>query len=211
MKIKKIGHCCLVVDINGQKIMTDPGSFSSAQKNETGIGLILYTHEHTDHYHLEILKEVLKNNPDAKIITNSSVGKLLTEAGIDFSKVEDGESFDFNGVKIKGFGTLHAEIYESMGRVQNTGYMIDSFCFLGDSFENPNCSVDILALPVAGPWMKMKDALEFAKSIKPRICFPIHDAFIQDWASFIWKWPETVLPQFNIQFKKLELGKEEDL
>ncbi len=62
MKIKKIGHCCLVIEINGKRIMTDPGSFI----NRTGknwkqcIDLILYTHEHQDHYHLETLKEFLK-------------------------------------------------------------------------------------------------------------------------------------------------------
>lgn len=211
MKIKKIGHCCLVVDINGQKIMTDPGSFSTDQKNETGINLILYTHEHQDHYHLETLKEVLKNNPSVKIITNTAVGKLLTEAGIEFTKVEDGESFDFNGVEIKGFGNLHAEIYGTYGQVQNTGYMIDSLCFSGDSFNNPNTKVDILALPITGPWMRIKDALDYAKMLKPRIVFPVHDAHIKEWAEFIYRVPTNILKEDNIEFKKLELGKEEDL
>jgi L-ascorbate metabolism protein UlaG (beta-lactamase superfamily) len=210
MKIKKIGHCCLVVNINGQKIMTDPGSFSTEQKNETGIDLILFTHEHQDHYHLETLKEVLKNNPDAKIITNVAVGKLLTEAGINFTKVEDGESFDFNGVKIGGFGNLHAEIYNTYGRVQNTGYMINDLCFPGDAFENPNAKVDILALPVTGPWMRIKDAIDYAKMLKPRIVFPVHDAHIHDWADFIYRVPENILKESNISFKKPELGKEEE-
>ncbi|MCE9549212.1 MBL fold metallo-hydrolase [Candidatus Nomurabacteria bacterium] len=211
MKIKKIGHCCLTIEINGHKIMTDPGSFSVAQKNESGVSLILYTHEHQDHYHLETLKEVLKNNPNTKIITNTAVGKLLTEAGIDFIKLEDGESFDFNGIKIKGFGNLHAEIYNTYGRVQNTGYMIDGLCFPGDAFENPNTSVDILALPITGPWMRIKDAVDYAKNLKPRIVFPVHDAHIQDWASFIWSGPENFLKEAGIKFKKLELGKEEDI
>jgi L-ascorbate metabolism protein UlaG (beta-lactamase superfamily) len=211
MLIKKIGHCCLVVSINGKRIMTDPGAFSSDQKNETGIDLILFTHEHQDHYHLDTLQEVLKNNPSAKIITNTAVGKLLTEAGIDFTKVEDGETFDFEGIKIKGFGSIHAEIYGTYGRVQNTGYMIDGLCFGGDALEDPKQKVDILALPVAGPWMKSKEAIDYAKALNPRIVFPVHDAFIHEWANFLYKLPETMLGEVDIKFKRLELGKEEEL
>ncbi|MBY0376910.1 MBL fold metallo-hydrolase [Patescibacteria group bacterium] len=211
MKIKKLGHCCLVIETNGKRIMTDPGSFSVLQKEEKDIDLILYTHEHQDHYHLETLREVLKNNPNAKIITNTSVGKLLTAENIDFTKVEDGELFDFEGISIKGFGNLHAEIYETYGRVQNTGYMIDKLCFSGDAFEDPKMEVDILALPVTGPWMRIKDAIDYAKKLKPRIVFPVHDAHIHDWAEFIYRVPANILKESNIEFKKLELGKEEDL
>ncbi len=171
MKIKKLGHCCLVVNINGTKIMTDPGAFSTTQKNEIGINVILYTHEHQDHYHLESLQEVLKNNPNVKIIANTAVGKLLKEAGVDYTLVEDGQTIEIEGVVIRGFGNIHAEIYGTYGRVQNTGYMIDSLCYPGDAFENPNCEVDILALPVVGPWMRAKDAIDYAKLLKPRIAF----------------------------------------
>jgi len=191
--------------------MTDPGSFSTSQKNETGIDLILYTHEHQDHYHLDTLKEVLKNNPQAKIITNTAVGKLLIEAGIEFNKVEGGETFDFSGINIKSFGNLHAEIYNTYGRVQNTGYMINNLCFPGDAFENPQSEVDILALPITGPWMRIKDAIDYAKMLKARVVFPVHDAHIHDWADFIYRVPENILKEDNILFKKLELGKEEEL
>ena len=191
--------------------MTDPGSFSTLQKEEKGIDLILYTHEHQDHYHLETLQAVFKNNPNATIVANTAVGKLLTEAGFKFTKVEDGETLDFHGVKIKGFGNKHAEIYGTYGQVQNTGFIIDSLCYPGDNFENPNCKVEILALPISGPWMRIKDAIEYAKKLNPKVAFPVHDAYIHDWASFIYKGPEMWLNEADIKFKKLELGKEENL
>ncbi len=191
--------------------MTDPGAFSTLQSEEKSISAVLITHEHSDHLHVESLKRVLDNNPNALVITNAAVGELLKEAGIDYKIVEDGESLEVRGSVIRGFGNLHAEIYEDMSRVQNTGYMVDDLCYPGDAFENPNCKVDILALPVAGPWMRMKDAFLYAKLLKPRISFPVHDAFIQDWATFMWKWPGMVLPKFGVEFKKLEIGKEENL
>lgn len=191
--------------------MTDPGAFSTLQFEEKNINVILITHEHQDHLHIDSLKKVLVNNPDVIVITNTAVGKLLDEAGIKYVKIEEGQKHDFNGVNISGFGSKHAEIYGTYGQVQNTGYMIDSLCYPGDSFADPKVKVDILALPIAGPWMKIKDAVDYAKSIKPRIVFPVHDAFIHDWAAFIWRGPENFLKEAEIKFKKLELGKEENL
>lgn len=212
MKIKKLGHCCFVAEPKeGVRIMTDPGAYSILQIAEKDIDVILITHEHSDHLHIDSLKDVLKNNPKAIVITNTSVGNILDKNGIMYTKVEEGERYEIEGVKISGFGNVHAEIYEDFGRVQNTGYMIDNLCYAGDSFNYPDADVDILALPVAGPWMKISDAIDYAKNIRPRICFPVHDAIVQDFATFFWKIPETILGEDNILFKKLELGKEEEI
>jgi L-ascorbate metabolism protein UlaG (beta-lactamase superfamily) len=213
MKIKKLGHCCMVVEINGKRIITDPSNFNYGgdSVSERGLSLILITHEHSDHLHIDTLKEILKENPQAKVISNSSVGKLLSDVGIEYIKVEDGESYDFEGISIKGFGDKHAQIYEDYGQVQNTGYMIDSLCYPGDSFNSPNAQVDILALPVLGPWMKMKDAIDYAKEIKPRICFPVHDGPLKSFATFIYSIPDHFLSKVGITFKNLELGKEEEI
>jgi len=212
MIIKKLGHCCFVVEPkDGVRIMTDPGAFSTLQIEEKNISAILITHEHSDHLHVDSLKEVLKNNPMAIVITNTAVGKILEELEIKYIKVEEGVKYEIQGVNIVGFGDRHAEIYEKFGEVQNTGYMIDNLCYAGDSFNYPNAEVDILALPVAGPWMKIKDAIDYAKNIRPRICFPIHDAIMQDFATFVWKIPEKLLKEDNIDFKKLEIGKFEEI
>ena len=213
MKIKKLGHCCLVLEINGKRIMTDPGApdYSGFPINEFDIDVILFTHEHMDHFHVDSLKEIIKHNPKAIIITNNSVGKLLDVENMKYIKVEDGEVYDFQGLKIKGFGDKHAQIYEEFGQVQNTGYMMEGFCYPGDSFSMPNEKVDILAFPVIGPWVLMKDAIDYVKKINPRIAFPVHDAVLKDFAKFIYTIPEHFLTKVNIKFKKLELGKEEEL
>jgi L-ascorbate metabolism protein UlaG (beta-lactamase superfamily) len=195
----------------GVRILTDPGAFSTAQNEIKNISAVLITHEHPDHLHIDSLTKVLENNPTAVVITNTAVGRLLEEAGIAYMRVERGQKYDLNGVNIAGFGNIHAEIYGTYGRVQNTGYMIDTFCYPGDAFENPNSRVDILALPVTGPWMRIKDAIDYAKAIKPRIAFPVHDAHIQDWASFIWRVPESLLAEAGIRFIKPTEEKEEDL
>ena len=179
MKITKFGHCCLLLEVEGMRLLTDPGSFTTAQNVLKDVDAILITHEHADHYHLESLKQVIENNPQAAIITNGSVGKLLEAEEIVYTRVGDGEQANIGRVKIEGFGREHAPIYDTMGLVENAGYMIaDKFYFPGDNFHNPGQPVDILALPVAGPWMKMSEAIDFAKEIKARTAFGVHDGMI---------------------------------
>ena len=181
MKITKLGHCCLLLEENGVKIMTDPGSFTiEVQEQVTELDAILITHEHQDHFHADSVKVLHAKNPNATVITNAAVGKLLKELNIPHTQVGDGESTEVKGTIIEGYGKDHAPIYSAMGLVENTGYMIgNTFYFPGDNFHAPGKPVDVLALPVAGPWMKMSEAIDFAKIVKPRIAFGVHDAMIQ--------------------------------
>ncbi len=212
MKVTKLGHCCFVAEPkDGIRVMTDPGAFSTLQNEEKNISAVLITHEHQDHLHIESLKKVLENNPKALVITNASVGKLLDEAGIKYIKLEEGGKHDLGGVDISGFGNVHAEIYGIYGQVQNTGYMIDGLCYPGDAFSYPDAKVDILALPVAGPWMKLKEAIDYSKNVNPRVAFPVHDAILSSFTSFVPKIVDHFLQEQGVVLKVLELGKEEIL
>ena len=212
MKVTKLGHCCLVVEVNGKRIMTDPGSYTIAeQEAEKNIDLIVITHEHSDHLHTESLKNILANNPSAIVVTNTGVGKIIGEAKIKYKKLEDGQSGNFAEVYLEAHGDKHAEIYQDFGMVQNTGYFIGKDLFYpGDSFTNPNKKVQILALPVLAPWLKIKESIEYAIALKPRVAFPVHDWNIKN-ASFLNKIPPIALAKHNVEFKILEIGKEENL
>ncbi|QQR49971.1 MBL fold metallo-hydrolase [Candidatus Nomurabacteria bacterium] len=200
MLIKKLGHCCLHIKLPNLTILTDPGSYSTLQNEVKGIDLILITHEHGDHFHIESLKKVLMNNPDAKIITNVSVGKLLDVENIPYSIISDGQSTTIENILIEGFGTLHEEIYDGWGRVENTGYFIDNKLFYpGDAFTDPKKPVDILALPVSGPWMKIHEAIDYALLLKPRVVFPVHDAILKN-PGLGHAVPSKFLLESNIEF-----------
>ncbi len=211
MRITKLGHCCLIVEIKGKRILTDPGSYSTLQDEQKNIDIILITHEHGDHLHIESLKKVLVNNPSAQIITNTAVGKLLDVESIKYQILEGTTSGTFLGVLLEAFDARHEEIYEEFGQVQNTGYFIENTLFYpGDAFYNPGKPVDILALPVAGPWMRLKRAIEYGKEIKPRICFPVHDGILVN-PELGSRLPSMILPKLGIEFRVLEIGKEEEI
>jgi L-ascorbate metabolism protein UlaG (beta-lactamase superfamily) len=180
MKITKLGHCALILEEDGVKILTDPGTYTIEQnKLVRGINIILITHEHGDHFHIESIQEIIKNNPTATVVSNSAVAKLLGEKDIACTIVGDTQSAEVNGIIIEGFGKDHAPIYGTIGLVENTGYMVaGKFYFPGDAYYAPGKPIEILALPVAGPWMKISEAIDFAKKVKPKNAFGVHDGMI---------------------------------
>lgn len=210
LKIKKLGHCCLLIKIGGLTILTDPGNFSSEQDSVSGIDLILVTHEHADHLHVDSLKKVLKNNPKAEVITNSSVGKILDAENIKYKIIENGQVFDFSELLIESFDGKHEEIFENFGQVQNTGYFIGGRLFYpGDSFIDPKKPVDILALPVAGPWCKIGYVIRYALKLKPKNVFPVHDGMlIKDRVGGSHKVPQKILTENGINFAGMLEGEE---
>jgi len=200
----------LVIEENGVRIMTDPGAWTTAQNEVKNIDIILITHEHPDHLHVESVKKVLENNPSATLITNSAVGKILASENIQHEILENGGNNTVKNIGLEAHGEKHATIYEDFGQVQNTGYLVAGRLFYpGDAFFNPEKSVEILALPVAGPWLKISEAVDYAIELKPRIAFPVHDEMINT-AMFSGHHavPQMFLPKAGIDFQAFEKLKE---
>lgn len=211
MKITKFGHCCMLVEENGLRVLTDPGDYTTAQTEVKNIDVILITHEHADHLHVESLKTALLNNPQAKVVTNGGVGAILDKEGIVWTLVDGGKETTEKGVCIEGMGKDHAEIYKTWKSVENTSYFIgERFFYPGDVFYRPNRPVKILALPVAGPWLKISEVIDYAIALKPEVVFPVHDGSLTR-PAFINRVAGTVIGGMGINFKPLDLGKEYEL
>ncbi len=178
MKISKFAHSCLLLEVDGASILTDLGSWNPEVPEVSDLSAILITHEHADHFDVEKLKTLIAKNLTAKVITHVAVGEKLREAGIDYTPIESGERVEVNGVAIESCGTDHAIIYGKTSPCRNTGYLIaDKFYIPGDALhDTPSKQVEILALPTGGPWMKVAEAVDYAKSLKPKVVIPIHDA-----------------------------------
>ncbi len=215
MKVTKLGHCCLLIEEEGVRILTDPGSYSTRQNEVKNIDIVLITHEHADHLHIDSLRTVIANagQKGLLIITNKGVAKILDKEGISYELIEHGQKMEFKGILIEGFGTKHADIHASISPVDNTGYFIHNRLFYpGDAFTHPGKPVDILALPVAGPWLKISDALAYAEEIKPKTAFPVHDGMLHhDRLGPVHRLPTSVLAERGIKFIILEEGKETEL
>ncbi|MBX4210902.1 MBL fold metallo-hydrolase [Candidatus Parcubacteria bacterium] len=208
MKITKIGHCCLLVEEKELRILTDPGTYSDGQNEIKNIDIVLITHEHADHFHIDSLKIVLSNNPQAKVITNTAVGNLLDKEKIPYEKLEHGGTLTVKETLLEGFGEKHGLIYKTIPPVQNTGFFIANRLFYpGDAFINPQKPVEILALPIAGPWMKISEAIDYALEVAPKIAFPVHDGILKN-PGMMNRLPPQILEPKGIKFAPLDLEKE---
>lgn len=210
MKVTKIGHCCLLIEVFGKTLLTDPGNYSDAQNRVKGIDIILITHEHQDHIHVDSLRAVLKNNPQAVVVTNKAVATLLDEAKIAYVLIADGERKQFDNLTVQALEAEHAEMHSEWPRVLNSGFFIaDQLFYPGDALIDPQRPVEILALPVAGPWIKIGEAIEYALRIKPRFVFPVHDAILKQ-PGVAHRLPATILPNHGINFTVIADGESKE-
>ena len=223
MKIHKLSHCCLVIDLkvsgdksgegHSRRILLDPGFYSVEKHIKVNkIDIVLITHEHADHFHIESLKELINNHPDIEVITNDVVGDLLAKEGIEHRIMEHGNIIDTKGVHVEAYGEKHALMHKTIPQVSNVGFFIEEkiseskshkFFFPGDAFTLISKEIDILALPVSGPWMKISEAIDYALQMKPKKAFPVHDAIRFGSAHLL---PEKILGANGIEFIKLEEG-----
>lgn len=215
MHIKKLAHCCLVIDLKNKegkpcRILTDPGIYSLEQHDKVAhADIILITHEHRDHFHMESLKALIKRAPDAMVITDVGVGAILAKEGIKHHVMEHGNTIDAKGIHIEAYGRDHAPLHSSLPLMSNVGFFIENKLFFpGDAFTDPQKTVDVLALPTVGPWMKISEAIDYALHLKPRIAFPVHDAM---GSAFQNDFVNRFMSQNGIEFIKLENGGTADI
>jgi L-ascorbate metabolism protein UlaG (beta-lactamase superfamily) len=202
----------MVIKVNNLTILTDPGGFTTGQNEVTGIDVVLITHEHPDHLHIDSLKKVLEHNPGALVITNKSVGALLDKEQIQYQVVSHGQNIKIKDIVIEGFGEKHADIYKTITPVENTGYFINSALFYpGDALTNPGKPVEILALPVVGPWLKASEVIEYGLALMPKKVFPVHDGMVNEFGYVFTRFPAKILGDAGIQWIALELNMETEL
>lgn len=207
MRIHKIGHSCFVAEESGVRVLFDPGEYASGYEEIRDLSAIVITHEHKDHVSIEALRVLLSNNPNILVATNEGVGAMLSAEGITYQVVGAGGMTNISGVSLRGFSAPHAQIYGPVP-AENIGYLFaEKLYHPGDSLIVPPVAIDVLALPVAAPWMKLSEGIDFALSLKPSVCFPIHDGMlIPERSGSHHVFPGRVLPPAGVRFVPLKNG-----
>ena len=183
MRITHLGHACLLVEAGRQRILLDPGAFSSRIADVTGLDVIMVTHQHADHVDLQRLPALLEINPQARVYAEPQAAAAMDEAGMSAEHTVAGQTLTFGPVQITPVGEKHALINEALPRVGNLGVVLrtrgePSLFHPGDAYDCEPEQIDILALPLNAPWTASRDTIAFAQRISPRVCIPIHDALL---------------------------------
>ncbi|HEY5695786.1 MAG TPA: MBL fold metallo-hydrolase [Candidatus Saccharimonadales bacterium] len=179
MKLTKYQHACFTVEKDDQMLVVDPGEFSSDFLPANNIVAIVLTHEHADHYDPEQLAAIMDKNPEAVIVGHPDVISKIEV--FKTQSVNAGDKLTVGLFSLEFFGSTHALIHRSKPPVANLGVLVNELLYYpGDSFTLPGRTVDTLALPAGGPWMKVGEAMDFLEVVKPRLAFPTHDAVLSD-------------------------------
>ena len=196
----------MLIEKDALRILIDPGIYNE-HPPVANIDVLLLTHEHSDHFHIESVKKIVSDNPGIEVITHQSVMELLRTENIPATIIADGENLDRKGVQIGSRGHTHTHVHPDVAVCVNTGYLIaNKLFFPGDSFHIPPEKVEVLALPVAGPWMKLSEAIDYAKTIAPRVVFPVHDGMLKDTALGSTRdFPRKMLEPLGIEFKDMRV------
>lgn len=174
MKVTRFPQSCLLLEQDGHAIVIDPGvHFLKTHTIDElkGVGAVLYTHQHSDHYDPAIAKALLEAG--VPIYANAATDNLIDSDKV--TVVHDGDMFTAGGFEVIARELPHCLLVDGSKGPQNTGYVVNgAFFHPGDGKELEGLKVDNLALPITGPDISMHDAFAFARQVQAKVVIPIH-------------------------------------
>jgi len=208
MKVTKFEHACLLVEEGRGSLIIDPGQFSASLPKPQNVEAIVITHIHPDHFDPEKIKEIIENNPDVKIFSTTEVVDELGKLNISAQSVTDGDAISSTSFSLQFFGDTHAQIHNDYPVAQNSGVFVNKDLYYpGDSFTVPDKPVNILAVPLSGPWLKASEVIDFIRSVKPKITFPTHDALFNEIGHEVMgNWAERACQDVGSEYRLLKPG-----
>jgi len=181
MKLTHLGHACLLVETD-VRLLVDPGTMSDFA-GVTDLAGVLVTHQHPDHIDVPRLAALLAANPGARLIVDpdTATAELPTH-----EVARPGERLTFGRTTVDVHGGLHASVYGAIPGCTNSAYLVDDGAFFhpGDSFAAPPGEVDVLAVAVDGPWLKLAEAVDYVRAVNPRVAVPMHEGETTDLAKY---------------------------
>lgn len=182
--IKCLGHSTIKIKDENKVIYIDPYNIKEEYKDAD---LIFITHNHYDHFSIEDIKRVKKENTII-VITEDLYKNTLELNFIDENIIRVLPNKDYK-IKNIDFSTIPAYNTDKKFHPKENnwvGYIINlnnvKYYIAGDTDiteENKKAKCDVAFLPVGGTYtMDYKEAAELANILNPKIVIPIHYGII---------------------------------
>ena len=188
MRLTHLGHSAVLVETDDARVLIDPGNFSDDWHGLTDLDAILITHSHPDHADPEHLPDWCGPTRSAKVYVEPSI-VLAEEAGkfpeVRADALAAGEQVVVGDLLVTAVGGQHAVIHRDIPLLGNVGFVLRSegqptLFHPGDALTAVPGGVDILAVPMMGPWAAMKETIDFVREVGALEGFPIHDELLND-------------------------------
>ena len=189
MRIAHLGHAAVLVETEAVRILVDPGNLAGGWHGLTDLDAVLVTHQHPDHLDPEHLPALLAANPSAKVYVEPSILELARAGDLpaldQAQALAAEEQTTIGDVLVTAVGGRHAVIHRDLPGLGNVGYVLRSegeptFFHPGDALDAAPRGVDVLAVPVYGPWAAMKETIDFVRAVGALEGFGIHDELLND-------------------------------
>lgn len=196
MHLTHLGHSCLLVDVDGTRLLIDPGSFSDVD-GVRDLSAILVTHTHPDHLNPPAIPALLRDNPRAELWLEGEAGDRLKSSepqlGNSIQRMQSGQALTFGAVTVTPVGEKHALIHDHVPQPDNVGLIVTSVSNTGagdptlfhpgdalDVEHDLLNDLDVLCVPINAPWASVADTLAFVRRLAPKRVVPIHDGLLND-------------------------------
>jgi L-ascorbate metabolism protein UlaG (beta-lactamase superfamily) len=168
----------VIIRIEDQTIIIDPAASLSNEDinvlNAHGVNLLIYTHDHFDHFNISAALELFKGSQPFVVCEPGLADDLLKDKISDKKLISatPGKSFTFGKISLDAIKGLHSPYLESIYRMTIGGITIFHG---GDSSHVSlvNYPSQLAFLPVG------MDAIYMASDLKPQIIVGFHDSFHQ--------------------------------
>jgi len=175
MKLKWLGHASFKLT-NGNIIYVDPYNINDSEKAD----IILISHGHYDHYSIEDIKRISKDDTD--IVTTKDAPKKLSVTSMKAKDKLHLKNIKIEAVPAYNINKFRApnELFHPKG--SGIGFILDinkkRIYFAGDTDfipEMKKIKADIAILPIGGIYtMTVEEAVEAVNTINPKTAIPMH-------------------------------------